>query len=176
MERKQTHLKYALFTGIAIIIVELILHVAKLSFAPWAQYVMYIPLLIGLILNAQAYAKANNNYVTFGNIFGSCFKACAVVTLIMIVWSVLSIFIFPGMREKGMEIAQKSMTDRGMSDEQIDTAMQMTNKYFYHFMIGAIVFGFMLWGAILSLIAAAIPKKLGQQQPFDNNPSQQQFQ
>lgn len=159
MKKIQTHLKYGLFIGIAIIIVDLILHVSNLSYETWAQWIMYIPLLIGLILNAQAYAKANNNFVTYGNVFGSCFKACAIVTLIVIVWSFISLLIFPEAKEKIIELTEKSMTENGkMSDEQIEQSLQMTRKFFIPGMIAIVVFSYMFWGAILSLIAAAIPK------------------
>lgn len=176
MEKTQTHLKYGLFTGIAIIVVGLILHVTGYDFQKWSQYVMYAPFLVGIILNAQAFAKANNNYVTYGGVFASGFKASAVITLIVVAWSILSLFIFPDMKDKAMEIAEKSMSEKGMSDEQIQQGLDMTKKYFTAFMIGGIVFGYMFWGAICSLIAAAFPKKLGNQPPFQNNDSQQQFQ
>ena len=172
-EKVQTHLKYGLFTGIATVVVGLILHVAGYSFTNWSQYVMYIPFFIGLILNGQAYAKANGHRVTFGNVFSSCFKASAVVALIMLAWGLISLLIFPDMKDKAMEIAQQSMQDRGMSDEQIDQALEMTRKFFYPFMIGGIIFGYMFWGALFSLIAAAIPKKLGANAPFENNDPQQ---
>lgn len=177
MERVQTHMKYGLLTGIAMIVLGLILHVTGQSFQTWSQYVTYIPLLAGLILNAQAFAKANNHFVTFGNVFSSGFKACAIVTLIMLAWGVISLYIFPDMREKAMEIAEKSMAQRGMSDEQIQEALEMTKKFFIPFMMGGILFSTMFYGAILSLIAAAIPKKMGNNQtPFDNNTSSEQFQ
>jgi hypothetical protein len=176
MKKVQTHRKYGLFTGLAIVIVGLILYVTGNNFEKWAQYVMYAPFLLGLILNAHAYAKANNNYVSYGNVFGSCFKTAAIVTLIVLAWSFVSIFIFPDMKDKALEMAQKGMLENNMSDEQIQQALDMTKKYFYPFMMGGIIFGYMLWGAILSAFAAIFPKKLGNQAPFDNSDSQQQFQ
>jgi len=175
MEQVKTHMKYGLFTGIAIIFIGLILHITNLSFQPWAQWVMYIPFLIGLILNAQAFAKANENRVTYGNVFSSCFKASAIITIIVLAWSLLSLVIFPELREKGMEIAQQRMAEKGMSEEQIEQGLEMSKKYFIPFMIGGVIFGYMIIGAIFSAVAAAFPKKLGNQQtPFDS--SQQQFQ
>lgn len=172
-EKVQTHLRYGLFTGIAVVIVALILHVAGQAMNNWSQYVMYVPFLIGLIMNGQAFAKANGNHITFGNIFGSCFKASAIVALIVLAWGIISLFIFPDMKDKAMEIAEQSMLERGMPEDQIEQALEMTKKFFYPFMIGGIIFGYMFWGAIFSLISAAIPKKLGNQVPFENTDSQQ---
>jgi hypothetical protein len=159
MERKQTHIMYGFITAVAMIIVNLILYISGVGFEPWAQYVGYIPFLIGLILNGMAYSKANDGLVKFGNVFGSCFKSCAIITLCVLVWSFIAIMIFPEMKEKGMEIARESMAKRGMSDEKIEQGIEMTKKYFSLFMAMGIVFGYMFYGAIFSLISAAIAKK-----------------
>ncbi len=158
---KQTHLMYGLVTGIVMIVIYLVLYISGLAFKPGMQYISYIPMLIGLILNANAYAKANDGFVTFGNVFSSCFKACALITILLLVWSFISTFIFPEMMDKGMEMARQSMSDRGMSDDKIEQSMEWTRKYFKLFMVAGVIFGTMFWGAILSLIAAAIPKKKG---------------
>lgn len=168
MKKIQTHKSYGLVTAIAIIIIGLILHVANLSMQSWAQWIIYIPFLIGLILNAQAYAKANDHFVTFGQVWSSCFKTTAIITIISVLWGIISIYVFPDMLEKGMDMARQKMEEGGsMSEEQIDQALAMTKKFFIPFMIGGIVFGYMFFGAILSLIAAAIPKKKGEGMPHD---------
>lgn len=168
MKKVQTHKTYGLVTAIAMIVVGLILHVANLSFKPWAQWVIYIPFLIGLILNAQAFAKANDHFVTFGQVWSSGFKAVAIITLISVAWGLVFVNIFPDMMEKGMDMARQKMEAGGnMSDEQIEQALSMTKKFFIPFMIGGMVFGYMFFGAILSLIAAAIPTKKGEAFPQD---------
>ncbi len=173
-EKIQTHFRYGLFTGIAVVIAALLLHVTGLSMEKWAQYILYIPFLIGLILNAQAFAKANNHRVSYGGVFSSCFKASAIITLITIAWGFLSIYIFPEMQQKSFELAEQSMREQGtMSEEQIEQALEVSKKFFVPFMIGSLLFFNMLLGAIFSLIAAAIPKKTGNQTPFENTDSQQ---
>jgi len=161
MKKIQTHITYGFITGLFMVIMGVVMYVADVAFEPWSQWVSYIPFLIGLILNAQAYAKANEHFVTYGNVWSSCFKASAIVTLVLLAWSVISIFIFPEMREKGIEIARQGMAEKGVSDEQIDQTMDMTEKFFMPLMIAGVVFGTMFFGAIFSAIAAAIPKKKG---------------
>lgn len=159
MKKKNTHMAYGLFTAIAAIIVGLVLHFTDLSFQPWAQWVTLAVLLVGLILNAIAFSGANDAQVTYGQVFSSCFKATAIYTLIIIVWSFISLMLFPDIAEKGMQIAEERMISKGMSEEQISQAMDMTRKNFKLFMVGGILFMTMFWGAIFSLIAAAIAKK-----------------
>jgi hypothetical protein len=167
---KQTHIPYAVITAIVMIIVGVGLYVGGLAFTSWAEYVGLVPFLIGIILNAVAFSKANDEFVTFGNVFGSGFRATALITIIMLVWSFISILIFPEMVTKGMEMAREGMLKKGMSDDQIDNAMNMARKYFKLFMIMGVIFRYVFWGVIFSLIGGAIAKKKGNN-PFGNNQS-----
>ena len=163
---KNTHMTYGFVTALVIIVVSVVLYVAGLAFKPGMQYITYLPFLIGVILNGVAFSNANNNYVTFGNVFSSCFKACAIITLVILVWSFISLAIFPEMKDKAMEMAREKMAKNpNMTDEQIDMAINMTKKYFTLFMVMGVVFGYMIFGAIFSLIGAAIAKKKGPAAP-----------
>lgn len=166
MQLKQTHKQYGLIIGLAMIVIGLILYVLDFSFESWSQYVVYIPFLIGLILNAQAFSKANDGYVTFGQTFSSCFKAVAIITLISIAWSLISFYIFPEMVDKAIESAREKMIQQGNSDEEIETAMQfMTGTTLKVVMIGSVLLMYMILGAIFSLIAAGMAKKKGPMPP-----------
>lgn len=159
MERVQTHKTYGLITALAMIVVSAALYMANLTFEKWAQWVAYIPFLGGLILNAQAYSKANNGYITFGQAFSSCFKATSIITLLMVAWAILSVFIFPELKDRAFEQAQLQMEEQGLPEEQIEMGIEMTRKGFWPFMIGGTLIGYMFFGAIFSLIAAATAKR-----------------
>jgi len=162
MEKKNTHMMYGFITGLIMSAVGAILYLSGVALKPGMQYVSYIPFLIGLILNAQAFTKANDGFVSYGNVFSSCFKATAIITLILLLWSLLSGVIFPHMKDEILEMTHKKMAENPkMTDEQIDMAMNMTKKYWTVFMVAGVVFITLFWGAIFSLIAAAIPKKKG---------------
>lgn len=157
--KKNTHMMYGFITAIVMVILGVILYITNLSFKPGMQYIVYIPFLIGIIMNASAYSKANNADVTFGNVFSSGFKASAIITIVSIVWSIIFIMIFPEMKEKAFEMARQQMEAKNMSEEQMDQAVEMTKKFFTPFMIAGVLFMYMLAGAIFSLIGAAIAKK-----------------
>lgn len=163
METKQTHMIYGLITAIALIALNLIVYVADLEDPSWTQWVNYAIFFIGVLLNAFAFSKANDQYVTFGSVFSSGFKASAIITIISIAWFLVFMMIFPEMKEKGMEIARKSMEKKQMSEEQIDQALEMTKKYYSVFTVGVLVFSYMFFGAIFSLVGAAVAKKKGNQ-------------
>lgn len=159
---KSIHLTYGLVIALAMIVLNVVLYVAGLAFKPGMGNVQYIVLLVGIILNAVAFSKLNDGYVTFGQVFASCFKACAIITLILLVWGFVSSAVFPEMKEKALEIAREKMEQQGkMSDEQIQQMLDMTQKNFRLFMVAGIVFMTMFVGAICSVIGAAVAKKKG---------------
>ena len=157
--RKQTHIQYGFITGLAVVILGAIMEVAKISDNPGMQWIGMLIMLVGLILNAQAYSKANDANITFGQAFGSSFKATAIIALVVALWTVIAFMAFPGMEARLLEKAQNDMMDKKMSEEQIDMAMNMTRKYFKVFGVAGALFGTLFFGAIGSLIAAAIAKK-----------------
>ena|SRR6185312_10367549 len=162
MEKKQTHLIYGLVTGIIMVVVGVSIYIAGAAFIKGMQYVSYIPFLVGLILNGAAYSKANDGYVTFGNVFGSCFKAAMITTIIMIVWSITSVYVFPEMKVKALAMIQEEMAKNPkVTEDQIDTYVNMFKNHWTVITIGIVIFGNLIYGAIFSLIGAAIAKKKG---------------
>lgn len=160
MKKVQTHLKYGGLTGLAMVIVSLLVYIIDSNVQSKLGYLVYIPFIVGIIMNAVAYSKANNHFVSFGSVFSSCFKASAIIALCMLAWSLLSIVIFPEMKEKGMQIAVEEMSKNPqMTDEMIDEWTVRMDKYYAIFTGGFIMAGMIFWGAIISLLGGAIAKK-----------------
>lgn len=166
MEQKNTHVMYGAISGIGCIVIALVIHIAKLDTATWAGWLVYIPFLGGLILNAMAFSKANDGNITFKSAFGSCFKATLIIGIFMVLWAVITVYAFPEIKEMALEKAREGMMKQpGMSDDTMDKALEFTSKGYTTIMISSAVFGSLIAGAIFSLIAAAVaPKK---PQPID---------
>jgi hypothetical protein len=78
----------------------------------------------------------------------------------MIIYVIIFIYLFPDVKEKGMEAARKSMQERGnLSPEQINQSMEFTKKFFMVFIIAGTLIGYLIFGAIASLVGAAVTKK-----------------
>jgi hypothetical protein len=171
MEKKNTHIVYGFVTGFTMVIFGLILYLTGLSFRPDMKYVTYLsmlPFIIGIVMNGIAFSKANDGFVTFGNVFGSCFKASMIVTIVAVGWGIISMIIFPEMKEKALEMAHDNMVKQKMTDEQIDTAINISKKYWNVIMIAGGIFGNLFWGALFSIIGAGVAKKKGAQ-PFPSD-------
>jgi hypothetical protein len=130
------------------------------------QWLGYGIFLIGIILAISQYGKQLNYNSKFGDYFAHGFKVSAVVTLLMIVFLIIFITVFPEFKDKAMDEARKSMTTKNLSEEQIEKAIDITRKFFMVFLIGGALLGYLLFGAIASLIGAAITKK--DPQPFQD--------
>jgi hypothetical protein len=158
--KKQTHIAYGFITALALVILYVIFEVTGLSENSGVQYIGWVIFLAGLILNGIAFSKANDADVTFGQVFGSCFKATCIVTIVMVIWTLVMFLIFPGMETRILEKAQEGMaSNKQMTEEQLEKGMAITRKYFKVFLVAGALFGTLIQGAIFSLIAAAIAKK-----------------
>lgn len=160
---------YGAVSGIAMVAIIIVLHFAGLDEKPGVGWLAYIPFLGGIVMNAIAFSKANDGYVTFKNLFGSGFKASMIVTLIVVGWTVVSLFLFPDMKEKAMELARTEMLKKpNMTDEAMDMAMNLMRKGYGTIIISSAVFGTLAMGAIFSLIGAGAAPKKGEKPIADN--------
>ena len=173
-KKKQTHIIYGFITGLIMAIMNLVIYIANVGFKPgqsWIVNLIFLPFLGGVILNALAYSKANDGFVTFGNVFGSGFKATIIIILVMVVWSVISNMVFPDMKEKALELArtkiQESQNAQKMTDEQIETSIDFIRKHWTTIVVGTSILYNLFFGAVFSLIGAAAAKKKGDN-PFNN--------
>ncbi len=126
----------------------------------------FVILLAGIIWSCTSYAKQMNANVTFGNVFSHGFKVAAAITAIMVVYTIISLlFINPEMKEIALQQTRTQMEGKNMSDDQIDTALSITTKYFIPLAVGATLLSFLVTGLIAALIGAAVAKK-NPQGPF----------
>jgi len=87
----------------------------------------------------------------------------------LIIYSIISMFLFPEMKTNAIDIARKEMAKNpSMTDEQIETALNITRKYWNVIMVSTMIFSSLFYGAIFSLISGAIAKKNGPRPISDN--------
>ncbi|MEP6628034.1 MAG: DUF4199 domain-containing protein [Ginsengibacter sp.] len=123
----------------------------------WLGYVVFIG---GIIWSVMSYGKQINHNSTFGNYFAHGFKVGALVTAIMIIFTVAFVFIFPDIKEKAIDEARKSMESKNnLTQEQITAGLDMTRKFFMVFLVGGTLLGYLFFGALAALIGAGVTKK-----------------
>jgi|SRR5690242_15940196 hypothetical protein len=146
--------------SLILIVLGLIIYFLDMSANSSVRYINFAVLIIGIIWSINNYGKQIDHNATFGNYFAHGFKITALVTAIMIIYVIIFIYLFPDVKEKGMEAARKSMQQRGnLSPEQINQSMEFTKKFFMVFIIAGTLLGYLIFGAIASLVGAAVTKK-----------------
>ena len=167
METKtnDTFLVYGIVTGIATVIVSVLLIITNMAYRPGMSYLGQVPFIAGIILNAIAFSKANGGDVNFEQVFKSCFKATLIISLIATLWSIVAPMVFPDMIDKALEAGRAQVEKMNLSDEQIEKSMSMTRAFMKWLWIVALI-GDLIAGAVFSVIGAAIAKR----RPAPQNP------
>ena len=160
-ERKPiSHVTAGLIIAGLLVVYQIIINFMGLTQVRSLGILQFLIIIGGLIYFVNQYGKANNNAVTFGNLFAFGFKATAVFTVINIIFMIIFFLIFPEMKEEALESARKQMEDNPkLTDDQIDQALEMSRKFFWVGVIGSTMLFMIIIGAIGSLIGAAVTKK-----------------
>ena len=153
-------IRYGVLIGIASIIFSMVLFMTNADQSP-ARWLGLI-IIIGGIYLAHGFFKRNNaGFMSYGQGLGIGVIVSAVAGLLSGIFNYIYVsFIDPTYMERIMEATRAKMEEGGnMSDEQIDQAIAMSQK----FSSGPIsilfaILGSILIGLILSLIISAITK------------------
>lgn len=124
------------------------------------RYLSIVVLIVFIFLTQKEYRDVQGGFITFGKAFTVGFRFAVFAGLL----GALFVFLYtkvlaPDVFERSLDKAETDMIDKGMSREQIDTAMKITRNYGQ--IIGAFfaAIGTAVIGAVVSLIGAAIFKK-----------------
>jgi hypothetical protein len=163
-----THVVAGLLIAALVIIVSMVMMmVSKSSGNPGSGWFTYLIIIAGLVFFINRYGKSRNFQASFGDLFSYGFKATAVYTVLFIGFLILFSVLFPDFKANAIEAARMEMENqRGITEEQAEKGLQMMEKYFWIFAIGGTMLGFVIVGAIGSLLGAALTKKRPQN-PFE---------
>jgi len=118
---------------------------------------MFAGILMGM---RQFRDKVNGGFGSFGDLYKVGIMMVLVIAAISTVYFIIFLQLTPGFIDRIRQQAQADMVNRGMSSDQIDMAMKMTEKFTTPTLM--IIFGFignLFFGAILGLLAAGISSK-----------------
>jgi hypothetical protein len=161
----------AILISLLLIVVDLIGGFGHLKFTSWFKWVSTIVILSSLIIIGINYGKQHDE-VTYGKVFGYCFKISLIVAIFMTVYTYISIYvIFPEFIDQALQNARAGMEAKGgLTEEQMDAGMAMTKKFMQPVPLGIFSFLATLFICTIgSLLGAAFAKK-SEQNVFQNNP------
>ncbi|MEP6948072.1 MAG: DUF4199 domain-containing protein [Ginsengibacter sp.] len=149
-----------LFIALILIIISLSTYFANVDVNGPVKWVGFVIFISGVIWSVSSYGKQVKYNSTFGNYFAHGFKVSAVVTILMIIYLAIFIALFPDFKEKILEQTRAGMRQNDkMTEEQITQAMEISRKFFMVGLIGFTLLGYLIIGALASLVGAAITKK-----------------
>ncbi len=161
-EIKPYTVKFGIIGGFASVIISLILYFTNMQFASWAKWLPTLLLFAIIILGLKAIVDNNKNkIIPFGSLFGAGMTITLIISIFSVVYFVIYLnLIDPDFISKVLDASRQQMAQKGLSDEQIERAIEMSSKFMSPgLMIVFMVLGSLLFGAIASLIGAAIYKK-----------------
>jgi hypothetical protein len=151
-----------LMLSLVLIVVDLIGGFAHLRFDTWFKWLSTVITAIAIIVFCIQFGKRQTDGVTFGKTFGYGFKIALVVSVLMAVYSLLSVFvIFPEFLDQLLVKTRTDMEAKGnLSEEQIDQAVNMAKKFMKPVPLMIFAFlGTLFFSTIAALLGAAFTKK-----------------
>lgn len=175
MENQRTQVKvamnYGTLSGLSGVVVFLLFYFMGTDIqSKLPQWIGYIILVVFMIMGIKSYRDEDlGGYISYGRSLGTGTLIAIFAGIISAIFSVLFFnFIAPEMTQRILESAQESMTERGMSEDQIETAMAYTQKFmtpFWLFTFSVVSAAFI--GFIFSLIISIFTRK--EQNTFNSN-------
>jgi hypothetical protein len=152
---------FGILTAVALIIFSVLLMALDLNQSPvaWFAYAIMVAFLAWGTVNYRN--KAKGGYISYGKAYGSCMYILLFASIILSIFMFVYLgYIDTAIMEKAMLKAEEDMIAQGLPDEQIEIGMKYARMFSTPTMISIFVFlGYMIFGAILSLIIAAFIKK-----------------
>ncbi len=154
-------LKWGLIIGLISVVLSTASSMTDLWKQGWAAWLAYLIIAGGIVMALKEFKEANSGFLNFGQALGLGTLTTAVMSLISGLYGTIYFnFIDPTMPEKMMNHQRDKMSEQGLSDEQIEQAMEITAKFMTPSMIFLLtIFIYILAGFIFSLIIGAIMKK-----------------
>lgn len=161
---KKIAMTYGLLWGLASIVMGVIMYVTdNYVERNWPQTIIGIVIMVAAIyLGLKAFKKDSGGYMSFGEGLKTGMAITLIAGIIGAIWFYVFVtMIEPGFQEKLLETSQTQMLEQNpnMTDEQIDTAMSMTESMTQPWILATFsIIGSLFFGFITSLILSAIQK------------------
>lgn len=155
---------YGIITGVIIILYSLILYLFNQNLNPALTWIGYLFLVGGMVWGTLDYRKkVSGGYMTYGKAFSASFMIVLFSAILTAVYTFLFFqVIAPDAVQDVIDMSRQQALERspGMSDEELDRAMEMGSFFMtpiwmaVYSMIGQIIIG-----AIIALITSFFLRK-----------------
>ncbi|MCG1036352.1 DUF4199 domain-containing protein [Polaribacter sargassicola] len=160
---KSIILNYGLYLGLIGVVTHLVLFATgQLLELNWINSIVsIIAMIVLIVLGIKKYKNDSDGFISWGQ----GVKIGMGITMVSAVITVVYILLFmnviePDFQQQAIEFQKQTWYDAGMTEEQIEAALEMTEKFQTPLISSAMMLGFSAFiGFIISAIVAAIMKK-----------------
>jgi len=175
MENKPNVWKNAMnggiIVGVVLIIYSILMYFLDLSLEKWVSWVSYIFFIGGIVYTTIQYRdNVLGGSISYAQALGFGVLVMFFASILTAVYSfVFMTYIDPDFVGKIMEMTQQQMLDQGLSEEQVEQAMEMQKGFMKPGIMALItVPTYAFIGFIFSLITSIFLKKEGVPEVFDD--------
>lgn len=144
-----------LITGIAMILVSVIIYYIKGNFENKLQYITYSIYVSGIVWTLITFSKLPGHSNKFGAYFSQAFKCFIVVTLLMVVFTAVFLLTQPQLKEEMAVIYKTELVKNGnYTLPEIAERVKLAKKSFFPSLVMGAVFGYLVIGAMVTAITA----------------------
>ncbi len=143
------------------VIITYAIQLLNIDAAGPVKFIAYLPLIACLLLAQKEFKDEQlGGYITFSQAFSAGFRFAIFAGLLVAVFMYLYLaFLNQNYLVQSFQAAKATMAEKGMSDAGIQKAENMTLKWGPLFSAFGIAIWYAIFGAIVSLVGAAIFKK-----------------
>lgn len=162
-------LKWGAILGLGLIVITLAMYLTDQTTNPVFSVVTVVAMIGCLVLAMRNFRSLNAGYMSYGEGLGIGSLLSAVAGLLSAAFiTFYNVVIDPTVQQRAFEKAREKLEEQGkLSDEQIDQAMEISQKFQspgFTFIAG--MFGTLIMGFLVSLIVAAFIRR-NKANPFD---------
>lgn len=154
-------LKWGLISALISIASSLAMFMSHQTGNQWYSVLLLIATVIFLVMAMKEFRHANNGYMTYGQGVGIGALMSAVGGFLGSAFNTFYMtLIDPNLQQEAIEQAREKMEEQGMNDDQIERALEMSQKFQtpgFTFVAG--ILATIVLGVLLSLIVAAFLRR-----------------
>lgn len=142
-------------TGAVMVIISIGIYIVKKGFDNALQYITYSTYVAGILWTIITLKKETGNTATFKQYFAEGFKCFIVVTLIMVLFTLGFLLLHPEMKEEMVAMMRTELVKlKDITPLDIENKIESAKKAFVPSLLIGAVFGYLVIGALISVIAA----------------------
>ncbi|WP_053180726.1 DUF4199 domain-containing protein [Sunxiuqinia dokdonensis] len=173
MEQKSTFWKsamtYGIYLAVALILYNVVLYVLGESMNQTLGLVTWVIMAVGIYLCQKSYRDTElGGYIDYSKALGFGVAIMLFAGVLNALYSVILMKVDPSLMEQIRIMQEEALMQQGLSDDQIEAAGEMMNKFQSPLLIViSSLFTFAFIGFIISLVTSIFIKRKADENAFD---------